>query len=123
MILPNSHNYTIDEEEDENYHENEPTTKKIAQPVSKGSKWSGKQTSILIVSSWKSGAAALEEMFNRNPNFMFYSEPLVAFGKQGTDSQKLKMLKDIFQCKVPLAKNYLTVAKDDDMKTCLGNGL
>jgi len=90
-------------------------------PIQKISPWYGDRKSILIVSSWKSGASLLVEMFNRNPNFLFYSEPLVGLGADAKDSQKLNMLKDIFQCKIPLAKNYVPPTKNMDGKSCLGN--
>jgi hypothetical protein len=93
----------------------------VFMPMPKISPWNGDRKSILIVSSWKSGASLLVEMFNRNPNFLFYSEPLVGLGADAKDSQKLNMLKDIFQCKIPLAKNYVPPTKNMDGKSCLGN--
>ena len=93
----------------------------VFMPIRKISPWNGERKSILIVSSWKSGASQLVEMFNRNPNFFFYSDPLVALGADAKDSQKLNMLKDIFQCKIPLAKNYVPPTKNMDGKSCLGN--
>merc|ERR1712037_969977 len=92
-------------------------------PSQKISPWDGERKSVLIISPWKSGASLLVEMFNRNPNFLFYSEPLVALGADAKDSQKLNMLKDIFQCKIPLAKNYVPPTKNMDGKSCLERGM
>ena len=91
-------------------------------PAKVVSPWNGKRQSLLIASPWKSGSSLLSEMFNRNPNFFFYSEPLDAVSQE-TDSQKLKMLKDIFQCKIPFAENYVRTAKNKDSTTCLGKTL
>ena len=112
------------EESEPTIEENIPNAyvpEEVFTPIRKISPWNGERKSILIVSSWKSGASQLVEMFNRNPNFFFYSDPLVALGADAKDSQKLNMLKDIFQCKIPLAKNYVPPTKNMDGKSCLGN--
>ena len=111
------------EESEPTIEENIPSAyipEEVFMPIQKISPWNGDRKSILIVSSWKSGASLLVEMFNRNPNFLFYSEPLVGLGADAKDSQKLNMLKDLFQCKIPLAKNYVPPTKNMDGKSCIG---
>ncbi|CBY32223.1 unnamed protein product [Oikopleura dioica] len=111
------------EESNEDFVEIPEPKEEINLLAKKTSTWDRKRRSILIVSSWKSGSSLLVEMFNRNPNFFFYCEPLVALGADAKDSQKLNMLKDIFQCKIPLAKNYVPPSRNLDGNSCLERGM
>jgi len=84
-----------------------------------------KRKGYLLVTMYRSGSTLTGEMFNRNPDFLYYFEPLAIFGNNNAPLQKMKMLNETFHCKAPDASNYKKYAnpKESTTTNCLNEGV
>jgi hypothetical protein len=79
-----------------------------------------KRKLIILSAMFRSGSSFLGSLFDKNPNFNYYFEPLTMFKFPNlkkthenphflshTTPYKLEMLKDILECKIPFVTKYV----------------
>ena len=58
---------------------------------------------IIIVTRWRSGSSFTGEIFNRNPQFAYFFEPLFDPDEKPIDTKKILILKDVASCDISSA--------------------
>ena len=84
-----------------------------------------RRNAYLLITLYRFGSTLTGEMFNRNPDFLYFFEPLAIFGNNDAPKQKFKMLNETFHCVPPAAKDYEKFAPKSETTTsnCLKEGV
>jgi len=69
-----------------------------------------RRKAILLLAGYRGGSTLTGEVFNRNPNVLYYFEPMALFGEKDVYDEKIKFLNDTFHCGAPTYHKYKEVA-------------
>ena len=66
---------------------------------------------ILILAGYRGGSTLTGEVFNRNPNVLYFFEPMALFGELDLPNEKLEFLNNTFHCQAPRYDKYSKLRK------------
>ena len=64
------------------------------------------------LAGYRGGSTLTGEVFNRNPNVLYYFEPMALFGELDLPNEKIEFLNNTFHCKAPKFDTYSKLRKN-----------